>query len=123
MTAPESRGGDAAAMAATLAAAVDQIEIIKQQLEAISGSVRWPSIMKSDGLAFIVTDKHVEELKRQFPMVDVESELRRAADWCYDHPARRKKNVMYFLRNWMRSAEPVVQPVDPYAGLRQKGGE
>lgn len=73
-----------------------------------------PLLNKTD---YPVFPDHLKELQEAFPAVNVRAELKRAALWCKDNPAKRKtKNgVRRFLSTWMERQQN-------RGGARSSGG-
>ena len=50
----------------------------------------------------------MDEYKGTFPRLDIESELRKAAQWLIDHPHRRKTptGMLTYIGGWLGRAKP-----------------
>jgi len=79
-------------------------------------TVKWPVFVTLDDDLVPITDQYVQKLQRDFPMVDVPTEIRKASAWYDDQPpSKRKKKIHSFLRNWIAKAPKNNR--DPWAGL------
>ena len=47
-----------------------------------------------------ITESDLKQWKAAFPSVDIETELKSAAQWAFDNPEKKKKNWRRFLTNW-----------------------
>ena len=47
-----------------------------------------------------ITEEDLKQWKAAFPAVDIETELKSAAQWAFDNPNKKKKNWRRFLTNW-----------------------
>ena len=65
-----------------------------------------PAFTKKNGSEFKLLEADFLKLKNAYPQIDVEKEIRAAALWHDLNPAKRKSNIMSFLSNWMKRAEP-----------------
>lgn len=68
------------------------------------------SVPKADfnfesGLFLGISDERVDGWSKAYPALDVETELAKAAAWLVANPAKRKKNYMRFLVNWLSRAQ------------------
>jgi hypothetical protein len=70
-------------------------------------------ILLKDGSVYLLTEKLLSELKRLYPAVDVEQELRKLEGWNIAHPKSRKtkRGILKHIHWWLANAKP-----------RQKGG-
>ena len=46
----------------------------------------------------------VKELEQEYPCAPLFAEFRKARDWLSDHPKKRPRNLLRFLRNWVSNA-------------------
>lgn len=56
-----------------------------------------------DGTDWSPTDEQVAQWKWAYPQVDVDAELRKAAQWCVDNPSRRKtlRGIARYVGSWL----------------------
>ena len=68
-------------------------------------------VLRNKELWYLPQEK-LNEYTEAFPKLDVESELRKAAQWLIDNPGRRKtaKGMTRFLGGWLGRAEPKPEP-------------
>jgi hypothetical protein len=59
----------------------------------------------STGLFSGISDKKVDAWSDAYPALAVETELAKAAAWLQANPAKRKKNYMRFVVNWLARAQ------------------
>jgi DNA-binding MarR family transcriptional regulator len=69
------------------------------------------SFILRNGQAWTLPQVKLEEYKQTYPSLDVEAELRKAAQWLKDNPQKRKtvKGMPRFLGGWLGRAKPVQQ--------------
>ena len=68
------------------------------------------TIILKGGSEHVIDD--IDQWRRDFPGIDVESEMRKASSWCRNNPGRRKtaRGIRRFLHNWLsRASESAVR--------------
>ncbi len=70
-------------------------------------------LIKRDGTPYRIAPDALLKLKTDYPHIDVEGEIRKAANWLEANPRNRKKDVWRFLINWLNRARPGAVPVTP----------
>ena len=70
-------------------------------------SNRFAFVLKSMKLWYLPQDK-LGQYKGTYPRLDVEHELRKAAQWLEDHPKRRKtgEGMLEYIGGWLGRAKP-----------------
>lgn len=82
----------------------------KPRIEFDSANITWLN----------VTAKDVAGWRATFAAVDIDYELKSAAQWARDNPAKRKKNWRRFLTNWFRRRQERGGTPRPKKGERDE---
>lgn len=57
------------------------------------------------GKQYVVPDELIAAAREAYPLVNIESELKRAAAWLIANPTKRKKDAARFLNNWFKGEQ------------------
>jgi hypothetical protein len=61
---------------------------------------------KRDGSTYAIDATMLAALQRDYPRIDVDTELRKMRNWLEANPRNRKTDVHRFIVNWLNRARP-----------------
>jgi hypothetical protein len=63
------------------------------------------SLLMHGGVTYEVPEEFIFAAKSAYPLVDIESDIRRASAWLIANPAKRRKDAPRFLNNWFKGSQ------------------